>query len=69
MQRCTLAHELNNDLAIIIGECELLADILAGDAAALARLKIVRTTVLQMANRISTRPCPIEVEPLPSDQL
>lgn len=68
-QRCTLAHELNNDLAIIIGECDLLVDKLAGEAAALARLKIVRTTACQAANRISTCPCPIKVERSSSDQL
>jgi hypothetical protein len=68
-QHCTLAHELNNDLGVIIGECDLLVDILAGEAAALARLKIVRTTACQMANMISTRPCPVKVEPPSSDQL
>jgi len=67
-QSCTLAHELNNDLAIIIGECDLLVDILAGEAA-LARLKIVRTTACKAANRISTCSCPVKVERPSSEQL
>ena len=68
-QSCTLAHELNNDLAIIIGECDLLVDILAGEVAALARLKIVRTTACKAASRIFTRSCPVKVERPSSEQL
>jgi hypothetical protein len=48
-----LAHDLNNDLAIMLAECDLLEILLAGDSAALARVKVIRTAAHKMADRIS----------------
>jgi nitrogen-specific signal transduction histidine kinase len=56
-ERDTLAHELNNELAIIIGECELLEAMLEGDAASSARLKVIRMTACRIADTLS-RPRP-----------
>lgn len=56
-QRCTLAHDLNNDLAVIIGECDLLDGIITPDGAATARLKSIHAIAHRMSHRLSTRPC------------
>lgn len=56
-ERSTLAHDLNNDLTIIIGECDLLAEILT-DESAQARMTKIRSIAVRMAERIENRACP-----------
>jgi nitrogen-specific signal transduction histidine kinase len=53
----TLAHELNNDLGIIIAECELLEGTLKQEEAS-ARVKAIRIAACRMADRISANPSP-----------
>lgn len=48
----SLAHELNNDLCVIIGECDLLLGI-SRETDVLARLEVIKTTAQRMADRIS----------------
>jgi hypothetical protein len=55
----TLAHELNNDLGIIIAECELLERTLkTEEAGTSARVKAIRIAACRMADRISASPWP-----------
>lgn len=55
----TLAHEFNNDLGIIIAECDLLESMLTKEEAATStRLNAIRTAVHRMADRISACPWP-----------
>jgi hypothetical protein len=56
-ERRTLAHDLNNDLTIIVGECDLLAEMLT-DEAARARMTKIRSVAMRMAERIENRACP-----------
>ena len=55
----TLAHELNNDLGIIIAECESLEKTLTTEEPATsARVKAIRIVACRMADRISSSPWP-----------
>jgi nitrogen-specific signal transduction histidine kinase len=55
----TLAHELNNDLGIIIAECELLERTLKNEEAGTsARVKAIRIAACRMADKISANPWP-----------
>ncbi len=50
----TLTHDLNNELGIILGECDLLESTLKKkEADTSARLETIRTAVRRMADRIS----------------
>jgi hypothetical protein len=57
-ERCMLAHHLNNDLAIIVGDCDLLAELVKEDPICLARVKAIKVIAMRMADRIETRLCP-----------
>ena len=50
--RSSLAHELNNYLCTIIGECDLLLGT-SRETDVLARLEVIKTTAQRMADRIS----------------
>jgi hypothetical protein len=52
-QQPALAHDLNNDVAIMLAECESLDGLLAGDSAALVRLNVITTAVRKIADRIA----------------
>ena len=58
-QRCTLVHDVTNCVAIIVGECELLADLISNNPAALERLTMISKTARRMASDIRKRSCPI----------
>jgi len=57
---CMLAHDLNNCVGIIIGQCELLTDLISNNADAIERVSVISRTARRMANDISARPCPIK---------
>jgi hypothetical protein len=57
-ERCALAHELTNDLAIIIGDCDLLEDVFPAGSAALERLRKIKAVARRMAEQVATRSCP-----------
>lgn len=61
VEPCSLAHDLINDVAIIMGECDLLADSMT-DRVGAERLGVIRTAARRMADRIAHRPCPVKVE-------
>jgi hypothetical protein len=58
-QRCTLVHDVTNCVAIIVGECELLADLISNNPEALERLTMISKTARRMASDIRQRSCPI----------
>jgi hypothetical protein len=49
----SLAHQLTNDLCVIIGQCDLLSG-LCRETDVLARLEVVKKTAQRMAERISS---------------
>jgi hypothetical protein len=53
---CLLAHDLNNKLAIVIGECELLEE-RAADAHCLERLKAIKEAAQCMADALKVHQC------------
>ena len=57
-ERRAAAHDLNNGLAIISAECDLLEEILAEQTAAVERIKVIKTTARHMADRTAARPWP-----------
>lgn len=64
-ERCALAHDLINDLAIIVGDCDILAELLKKKSlnleqadAIVVRAQAIKATAMRMADRIETRPCP-----------
>jgi len=60
----TLAHELNNDLGIIIAECELLERTLeTEEPGTSARVKAIKIAACRMADRISASPWPSVTSP------
>ena len=60
----TLAHDLNNDLGIIIAECELLQGALkTEEPGTSARVQAIRIAACRMADRISASPWPSVTSP------
>lgn len=59
---CPLAHDLNNNISVILGRCELLGDVLQGNAAAKKHLRLIVEEARQMAARIAERPCQMAEE-------
>jgi hypothetical protein len=55
--RCALAHGLLNQLAAIVGNCDILADEASADSACLKRLAQIREIALGMATRINEYDC------------
>ncbi len=53
-----IAHDLNNNLAIIIAQCDLLEIELQGSPTGLARLESIRATAERMVETITTCPWP-----------
>jgi hypothetical protein len=60
VELCGLAHDLNNDVTVIIGECECLDDLVQGQTDVLARVQLIKSVARRMADRIYTRPCPVK---------
>ena len=54
---CLLAHDLMNNLSVILGRCELLAEHLQSNEAAEKHLHVIVYETHQMAARIVNRPC------------
>jgi hypothetical protein len=49
-----VAHELNNELGIIMAQCDLLEDLLRNVPSASAHLNIIREATRRMAERITS---------------
>jgi hypothetical protein len=45
-------------VSIIVGECELLLDLISDNAEAKKRVSVISQTALRMAKDVRTRPCP-----------
>lgn len=56
--KCALLHDLSNDLAVIVGDCDLLGTEHLTQLA-WERIRQIRATAMKMARMIATRPCPI----------
>ncbi len=50
-----LAHDLNNDLAVIVGRCEILSELLVTNGDAAKHLQSIRDAADRMAGRIARR--------------
>jgi len=57
--QCMLLHDLNNSLGVVIGRCELLADLVSEDAGAAKHLSAILDAAKTMAKRIQGSACPI----------
>ncbi len=55
---CIVAHDLTNDLTIIIGQCDLLDERMVEGDATSERLKSIKAAAKRMAERIAARSCP-----------
>ena len=51
-----LADELKSELTVIIGQCEMLEDVLSTQADPLAHIKAIKAVALRMADKISHQP-------------
>jgi hypothetical protein len=58
-KRCLLAHDLNSDLHVILGRCDLLSDYLQPESEAAKHLRLIREAARHMAENIADRPCQI----------
>jgi hypothetical protein len=58
-EQCTVAHDLNNCVSTILGQCELLVDLLLDHDEAMKRVSIIAQTARRLANDIEVRSCPI----------
>jgi hypothetical protein len=56
-ERCLLAHDLINDLSVILGRCELLDELMAENADFAKHLRMLQEAATHMLNRIAERPC------------
>ena len=54
---CLLAHDLNNDLGVIAGHCELMAEHANVDTECAERLQRILDAVHRMAKRINGHEC------------
>jgi hypothetical protein len=48
-----LIDVLRNELTVILGQCDMLEDVLVTEADSLARVKAIKAVALRMADRIS----------------
>ena len=56
-EQCLLAHDLNNQLAVILGRLDILADRIAPGSDVASQLAIIRATARHMAEHIQTHQC------------
>lgn len=58
--QCMLTHDLNNQLGVVIGHCQLLADFVSENTEASKHLSLILDAVRNMAGRIRGSVCPME---------
>jgi signal transduction histidine kinase len=56
-ERCLLAHDLINDLSVILGRCELLSELKTENADVAKHLQMLQEAAQHMLTKISERPC------------
>jgi hypothetical protein len=54
-ESCLLVHDLNNDLTVLLGRCEMLGDLV--NAEAMKHLRLIQEAAHHMTDRIADRPC------------
>ena len=57
---CLLAHDLLNQLSVIVGRCDLAGDSVGETAAAARHLKVIRETAVSMAETLKQHQCQLE---------
>jgi hypothetical protein len=57
-ERRAEVHGLNNDLSVIIGQCDMLEGALTQQSDAAARVQLIKTTAQHMADKLATRAWP-----------
>jgi hypothetical protein len=57
---CMLAHELVNQLSVIVGHCDLLEERTPEDSACLERLKAIRDVAKAMAQQLTQHQCDLD---------
>ena len=57
---CTLAHDLFNKLAIIIGNCDLLREQTTLSPEMSERLRVIKNMAQAMSDQIQNHPCQID---------
>ncbi len=60
-KKCSLLHDLMNNLAIVLGECELL-ELECGEKSS-PRLEVIRERANHMADLVRHYDCPADYEP------
>lgn len=63
---CVLAHDMNNGLAIIAGQCELMADHSEWESEYGKRLRVILEVVHRLANRLNGHECRMAPEQNPN---
>jgi len=58
-ERCLLAHELNNDLSVIYGHCELLGDLVGQESRMIFHVHMIQEAARHMMDNLAVRPCPM----------
>jgi hypothetical protein len=53
-----LLNELRHELTIVIGQCDMLEEILSTEPASVARVRTIKSVALRMADRMSQQPWP-----------
>ncbi len=56
-ERCLLAHDLHNDLHVILGRCELLTPLLEAGTEEARHLRMIKEAADGMADNLAGRPC------------
>jgi hypothetical protein len=56
-ERCLLAHDLINDLSVILGRCELLGELMAENADVAKHLHMLQEAANHMLSKVAERPC------------
>lgn len=57
---CSLAHDLKNQLTVILGRLELLSEMVPPDSAVAKQLGLIREAARSMAEQIETRECEMD---------
>lgn len=63
---CILAHDLNNKLSIIVGNCDLLAEEAKHNVQCAERLARIRDLALSMARQVNGHECRMVLGPTPA---
>ncbi len=58
-ERCLLAHDLNNNLSLILGRCHLQLEVLDPQSEAAMHARLIQEAAQHMARRMAEGHCPL----------